>query len=56
MAFNECMLMHQKCLSICGYRVHSLKWLSTESDIFGFRLNSNMLTISFAMGMLSYQN
>ena len=31
--------------------MHSLKWLLTESAIFGFRLNSNMLNISFAIGM-----
>ena len=41
MAFNEYISMHRKCLSICGYtfscnRVHSLKWLSTESAILGF--------------------
>ena len=33
---------------------HSSKWLSTESAIFWFWLNSNMLNISFAMGMFSY--
>ena len=61
MAFDEFISMHQTCLSIWGYtfscdRVHSLEWLLTESAIFVFRLNSNMLNISFVMDMFSNQN
>ena len=36
---------------LSGNRAHSSKWLSTESAILGFRLNSNILNISFAMGI-----
>ena len=35
-------------------RANLSKWLSTESKILGFQLNSNMLNISFVMGMFSY--
>ena len=61
MAFDEYISMHQKCCRSVGTlfscnRVHSSKWLSTESAIFWCRLNSNMLNISFAMGMSSYEN
>ena len=35
-------------------RGHSSKYLSTESAILGFRLNSNMLNISFALGIFFY--
>ena len=61
MAFEEYISMHQKCLSICGYTFF-LQQSAFIEMVFGgkcyflIRLNSNMLNISFAMGMFSYQN
>ena len=60
MAFDEYISMHLKCLSICA---HGYTFFLQQSALIamvidgkcylGFQLKSNMLNISFAIGMFS---